>query len=99
MSNALDLNGYQSAELKIYRYVDRSIDKNEYLKVEGFNGSSWILLDSWTHRDGDDDSWHPESYSLSPEFLIPGFKVRFVSKESSTLEDTEIDDIEVIAVP
>ena len=99
MSNNLDLSGYASAELKMHRYVDRSIDGGEYLKVEGFNGTSWVQLGFWTHRNGDDDKWHQEIITLTQEFLVPNFKIRFSSLESSALEDAEIDDIEVIAKP
>jgi len=93
MKDAVDLSGFESAKLSFWRYVDRSLDAGEYLEVEAFNGSSWKTLAYWTNGDGDDDIWHQEAINLAPEFLVSSFKLRFKTKESSSLEEVEVDDV------
>jgi len=98
MTNAVDLSGHQSATLSFWRFVDRSLDNNEYLKVEAFNGSSWNTIFYWTHRQGDDDIWHLESFDLSG-YLVSNFSLRFVTKESKGNEDVEVDEVLIEGVP
>ncbi|MFY3739953.1 MAG: serine protease AprX [Candidatus Nitrosomirales archaeon] len=97
-SNAVDLSGYQSATLTFWRYVDNDLDNNEFLRVQIFDGTNWNTIFSWTNRSGDDDTWHQETFNLSG-YLNSGFNLRFVSKQSSSSEDTEIDDVLISGVP
>lgn len=93
MKHPLDLSGYQSATLTFWRYVDDSLDWFEYLKVEAFDGSNWQQIFYWTHRQGDDDTWHQESLDLPEEYLVPNFRLRFTTRQSSSSEEVEIDDV------
>jgi len=88
------LGSYNSATLSFWRYVDRSIDQKEFLKVKisANGGSSWTKLASWTHRNGDDDQWHQETFDLTG-YLTSDFKVKFVTKESKRSEDVAIDNV------
>jgi serine protease AprX len=98
MANSLDLSGYQNATLTFWRYVDNDLDNNEFLRLQIFDGTSWITIFSWTNKSGDDDTWHQETVDLSG-YLNSGFTLRFVSKQSSSSEDTEIDDVMISGVP
>ena len=94
VTNSIDLGSYDSATLSFWKYVDRSIDRNEYLKVKisANGGSSWTKLVSWTHGNGDDDQWHQETFDLTG-YLTSDFKVKFVTKESKRGEDVAIDNV------
>jgi PKD repeat protein len=97
MKNSIDLSSYQSATLKFWRYVDRSLDAGEFLKVEVYNGSTWQTVFYWTNGSGDDDTWHEETLDLS-NYLVSNFSVRFTTKENSAYEEAEIDNVTIEAV-
>ena len=42
LTNSIDLSGYTSATLSFWRYVDSSLDDDEYLKVELYNAEPGI---------------------------------------------------------
>ena len=96
IKNAVDISTSTDPKLEFWRYIDRSLDDTEYLKVEVTkNGSTWIEIDKWTPENGDDDdSWHKETYDLSP-YKTSDFKVRFVASMSSPSEDVGIDDVKI----
>ncbi len=96
IKNAVDISTSTSPKLEFWRYIDRSLDNTEYLKVEVTkNGSTWIEIDKWTPENGDDDdSWHKETFDLSP-YKSSNFKIRFVASMSSTSEDVGIDDVKI----
>ncbi len=98
LKDPIDLSKFQSATLKFWRYVDNDIDSGEFLRVQVFNGISWATIFEWTNGKGDDDTWHHESFGLS-NYLVNGFKIRFISKQSSTAEDVEIDDVLIKGIP
>ncbi|MGH9923051.1 MAG: cadherin-like domain-containing protein, partial [Nitrososphaerales archaeon] len=98
MKNAIDLSGYQSATIKFWRYVDNDLDNNEFLRVQVFDGANWNTIFSWTHGSGDDDTWRQETFNLPASYLNSSFNLRFVSKQSSSSEDTEIDDVLISGV-
>jgi hypothetical protein len=95
----IDLTSYSSATLKFWRYVDDDIDSGEYLKVDLYNGSTWNTVFNWTHGAGDDDDWHQETVNLGSYLGTSNFDVRFVTKQSSSSEDVEIDDVVIEGVP
>jgi murein DD-endopeptidase MepM/ murein hydrolase activator NlpD len=97
MTSPVDLSNASSATVKFWRYVDNDLDKNEFLKVEAYNGA-WSQIYYWTQGSGDDDKWHLESWSVPSQYLTANFKLRFTSKESATSEDTEVDDVSIVAV-
>jgi serine protease len=92
LSTSLDLSNYSNATLKFYRYVDDDIDNNEFLQVEAFNGTSWNTIFYWTNNSGNDNAWHYETFDLS-NYLVNNFNLRFTSKENSTREEVEIDNV------
>jgi len=92
MSSAINLTSYSSATLKFWRFVDRSLDQGEYFRVQVYDGSSWATIAEWTHREGDDDEWNEEQFNITP-YLNSAFKVRFVTQQSSSGEDVEVDDV------
>ena len=89
----IDLRGYAGGELSFWRYADDSLDEGEYLSVEIRTGSAWEEVFYWAGEGlGAEDDWHHETLDLSA-YLIEDFQVRFVSSQSSTGEDAEIDDV------
>lgn len=90
--NTINLTGYQNAVLSFWRFVDRSLDAGEYLRVEVYNGTVWTTLATWTDGQGDDNTWQFVSYDVTP-YLNANFRIRFVTQESSSLEEVEIDDV------
>ncbi len=93
MKTGANLSGYLNATLKFWRYVDNDLDNGEFLQVQVLNGASWKTIFEWKNGSGDDDTWHYETYALPPAYLTGNFKARFVTKESSSSEDAEIDDV------
>ena len=94
----LDLTGYTSATLTFWRFVDSSLDSGEYLRVQASDGTTWSTIYSWTHGSGDDARWHGESYDLSPYLSSTAFGLKFVTRQSSSSEDVQIDDVAITAV-
>ena len=98
MTTPVDLRSYSSATLTFWRYVDHDLDAGEYLKVELYDGAKWNTVFNWTNNAGDDDTWHQETVNLGSYLGTSNFNVRFVTHESSTVEDTEIDDVVIDGV-
>ena len=97
-TSSIDMTDYNNEFLQFYRYVDISLDSNEYLKVEVYNGNTWIELDKWSQESSDDDDmWHLESYDLSDYTNVSDFKFRFSALMSASNEDVGIDDVQLIA--
>lgn len=95
---AIDLSGYKSATLSFWRFVDRSLDGSEYLKVEVSDGSSWSTVLHWSdNNNGDDGTWHRETYDLSQYVGKSSVAVRFVTQQSYTNEDVQVDDVVINA--
>ena len=98
----LDLSVFGSADMTLYRYVDGQLDAGEYLKIDASpdNGTTWNNLFTWTHGDGDDDTWHKESVSLPDSYMSSTeFKVRAATKASSSSEEVMVDDIAIFGTP
>ncbi len=94
LKSAIDLSGYSSASLDLLRYVDTGLDYGEYLRLDAYNGSSWSTLFNWYSEDYDDGYWHSESFDLS-SYLVSGFKIRLVTKESKDTEHVQVDDVHI----
>ena len=92
MSAAVNLSSYSSAILEFDRFVDRGLDTSEYLKVQVGNNGQYADVFNWTHRNGDDHTWHHETLNLS-DYLSSGFKVRILTEQSSSSEDINIDNV------
>ena len=95
VTDPVDLSSYNGATLSFWRYVDASLDSNEYLKVQisSDGGNNWDEIASWGFNDGsDDDTWNLETFDLTG-YLTSNFKMQFVTKESKSNEVVEIDDV------
>ena len=71
--------------------------KDYFLKLPAHAGNFTLATRAniiTAHGNGDDDLWHSESFSLS-KYLVSNFNLRFISRESSSSEDTEIDDVHI----
>ncbi len=92
----LDLTQYSTATLSFLRFVDSGLDRDEYLKVELYDGNSWNTIYHWSGNiGGDDNTWHSEEYSLSGYLDVNNFKIRLVTQQSSSSEDVQIDDVTI----
>ncbi len=99
LENPIDLRDYSSATLSFYRFIDSGFDRDEYLKVDLFDGSRWNTVYHWSpNLGGDDHRWHDESYDLSSYLNTSNFKIRFVTQQSSSSEDVQIDDVVISGV-
>ncbi len=96
MRSSIDLSRYSSAKLEFDRFVDTSLDAGEYLAVQVGNNGAYTQVLRWTHGSGDDDRWHHETVDLG-SYLRSGFNVRFVTEQSSSLEDVAIDNVKITA--
>ena len=94
-STVIDLSDYVDAQLSFWRYIDNSVDADEYLKVEisNDNGTNWNEVFLWTNDTGNDDTWYHETHSLDSSYLTGNFIVQFNASASSFVEDIEIDDV------
>ena len=99
LSNSIDLRQYSSASLSFWRFVDYGLDRDEYLKVELYDGRAWNTIYHWSHNlGGDDNTWHSESFNLSSYLSASNFKIRFVTQESTASEDVQIDDVLITGI-
>ena len=96
VARSINISSLSSPVLEFWRYVDSSLDKKEYLKLEVTkNGRTWVTLDTWSQENGQDtDDWEKESYDLKP-YKSSSFKLRFVALMSSPSEDVGIDNVVV----
>lgn len=92
LKNPIDLTQYEKVTLSFWRFVDRSLDRGEFLAVEIFDGSAWQQVAYWTNRNGDDDKWNKETIDITG-LRSADFSIRFISKENSSIEDVEVDDV------
>jgi hypothetical protein len=95
----LDLRGYLSARLTLLRFVDALVDAPEFLRLEAWTGTAWVLLGQWTGANGgNDDRWHAEAYDLGAFLGRADFRVRVSTRTSSSSEHVHIDDVVVTAL-
>ena len=100
LRTAIDLSSYSSATLSFWRFVDTSLDAGEYLRVDLYDGTRWTTVYNWVGGIGDgpdDGRWHLQTYSLSQYMDSTAFKMRIVTREGSSAEDVQIDDIMINA--
>lgn len=95
LRQSLDLRSFDSVTLSFWRFVDRSLDDGEELRLEAFDGAAWVTLAAWSDGTGNDDRWHREQIVLPSRFLHREFRLRFVTVESSRIEEVEVDDVEL----
>ena len=93
LKDSVDLTSYSKATLSLWRFVDSGLDSGEYLKVELYDGTSWRTAYDWSEGRGNTNKWHSESYDLASYLTASEFKIRLVTKQSSTNEDIQLDDV------
>jgi hypothetical protein len=94
LGSPINLTGLSSASLDLLRFVDRGLDGGEFLRLDAWNGSSWVTLDIWSgDNGGDTNRWHAQTYNLGPFLGRSDFRIRFVTHESSTREHVHVDDV------
>ena len=93
LSDGLDLTGYDSAVMTLYRYVDDDLDGGEYLRVDVSDdgGASWTSAYDWQGGRDDDDTWIRHTLDLADHLASSDFKVRLAAKASLSSEDMMID--------
>jgi len=94
VASPIDLSSYTGGTLSFWRFVDGSLDNNEYLEVNISNngGATWDQIFYWTNNNGDTNAWTQETYDLTG-YLTNDFMMQFISKESGKKEEVEIDDV------
>lgn len=94
MTDSIDLSRYSRASVEFWHYIDRSVDRDEGLRLEiSTDNTNWTELGRWTDNTNDDnDTWIKEDVSLRG-YLQDNVKLRFIALASSASEEVEIDDV------
>jgi subtilisin family serine protease len=96
MVDVVDLTRCEAATLDLLRFLDIQLDVGEFLRVDLWDGTTWQAVASWGGGSGDDDTWHPEQINLAAFMGVSDFRVRFVTKQNSTVEHVHIDDVRIV---
>ena len=66
LKNGINLSRYSYAGLSLWRYVDKSLDSGEYLKVDvsSDGGATWSNAFDWRGGRDDDGAWHQHTLNL-----------------------------------
>ncbi|MCP4600818.1 MAG: hypothetical protein GY847_09850 [Proteobacteria bacterium] len=99
LQQRVDLTQFSQATLNFLRFVDSSLDSGEYLRVQLWNGSSWVTEYDFTNGAGDTNRWESESFDLASYMNVSDFSVRLVTKSSRSDEHVHIDDFEIVTPP
>lgn len=100
LASDIDLTPYSLATLEFARFVDRSVDGDEFLKVDVYNGTAWSTIYEWSENSGAaDDTWYEESYDLSEYLNVTEFSLRFSADPSSSSEDLAVDNVRISGTP
>jgi hypothetical protein len=96
--SSIDLTQCQAATLELLRFVDVQLDAGEFLRVELWDGATWQTAASWEGGAGDDDHWHSELLDLTPFMSVADFRVRLRTKQNSTVEHIQVDDLRIVGM-
>lgn len=96
-SQVINVTGGTNAALTFLRFVDNNFDADDYVRVELFDGSTWNRVRTWTGGNGDTDRWVQETIPLNDYVDVPGFRVRFVVRATTTAEIFQLDDVRIEA--
>ncbi len=96
-SIAIDMSTYGTAELTFSWYIESDFDSGEYVKLDFWNGSSWNEVLSLDGNVDQENTWHNELVHLDSEYLISNFQFRFRGKASSSAEDANVDNVQLLA--
>ena len=93
----IDLSSYPSATLGLSRFVDSSLDDDEYLAVEVYDGDNWVEIARYSKdNDKNSDEWEIESFDIS-SYLDDEFRIKITTQQSRSNEDVGIDYIRIVA--
>jgi len=92
----LDLQGRTNATITFSWYIERRVDKREYLAfdISTDGGSSWIEKARLRGNVDPEDAWHTVNLDLTG---ISSLKIRFRGKMSRSNEDANVDMVKVTA--
>ena len=100
VANPIDMSGYGSAELTFDWYIESGFDSGEYVKLDFWNGSSWIEIRSLGGNVDQENTWHTETVHLenepSGDYLRSDFQFRFRANVSSSTEDANVDNVQAV---
>lgn len=99
LSSPVNLTGYSSAMLTLWRYVPSDIYVTEDFKVELYDGSRWNTAHHWSGREGNDGKWRLVASDLEEYLDVPEFKVRFVADRSWANRPIQVDNLIIVGVP
>ena len=95
-SQSINLRGQSWAYLEFGRFVDNDFDGNEGMKVELYDGTRWNTIYHWTDtNNGDDDTWHIESFNLA-NYRVSNFKIKVTVESNSRSEDAALNNVRVV---
>ncbi len=101
VANPIDMSGYGSAELSFDWYIESGFDSGEYVKLDFWNGFSWIEIRSLGGNVDQENTWHSETVHLenepSGDYLRSDFQFRFRANVSSSTEDANVDNVQLLA--
>lgn len=95
LATPVNLSQAVGGRVDFLRFVSSLLDAGEYLEVQVWNGSAWVRVRYWTDANGDDSTWRSESLDLTPYLGVADFRVRFITRQSSTLEHVHVDDVRI----
>ena len=96
ISIPLDLQGKTSADISFSWYIERTVDRREYIAfdISTDGGSSWMEKARLRGNVDKEDVWHNEKIQLNN---INNLRLRFRGKMSRSNEDADVDMVKVIA--
>jgi hypothetical protein len=99
MASGVNLTGYATATLTFDWLIESGFDSGEYLSLDiSTNGGvSWIQDVRRLYGDVSvENVWHAETVDLST-YASTNLKIRFRSSVSSSTEDSNVDNVKIIA--
>ncbi len=97
IANPIDLTPYGSAELTFDWYIESGFDAGEYLALDLFDGTSWHEVAKLSGNLDQENTWHSEAITVDGAYLVDDFQFRFRAKVSSSNEDANVDNVQLVA--
>lgn len=97
ISRDIDVSGASTATLTFSWFIERGLDKGEYLALDLSVDGDWDL--DVLRLDGnvdDENVWHNESVDLGPYIGSDNFKIQFRGTMSRSREDAYVDVVKVV---
>jgi hypothetical protein len=96
MLTGIDLTGVVSAGLSFHRFVDSTMDANEYLNLWFWDGDGWVVVKEWNGGvDLDTDEWRSERINVPPQYLVSDFTFGFQAENQYSEEFIQVEDVEL----